>query len=260
MKVLHPSRLIAPLLLLPFALSAEVHMWTSKAGTVLEAEMTGVDVTARTISLKKTDGSVITIPIDALSDADKSYAATEWKKMQAMPPAAPTAAKAPAAAPATPAPSTAPASPAAAPAAPAPAAGGAGKPAPARPALAILPAKTFKAPNSADYVSKVLKTRPRLLHAQTGWSALKSLIATDPNFAKMVANLKAGGEKLLEAPELTRVFGEQRGTVTPGSKAMYRMAALGALHFLDGDPRWKERAIRNGRHHRPCHLPELVCG
>ncbi len=244
MKVLHPSRLIAPLLLLPFALSAEVHMWTSKAGTVLEAEMTGVDVTARTISLKKTDGSVITIPIDALSDADKSYAATEWKKMQAMPSAAPTAAKAPAAAPATPAPSTAPASPAAALAAPVPAAGGAGKPAPARPALAILPAKTFKAPNSADYVSKVLKTRPRLLHAQTGWSALKSLIATDPNFAKMAANLKAGGEKLLEAPELTRVFGEQRGTVTPGSKAMYRMAALGALHFLDGDPRWKERAIR----------------
>ncbi|HRK16458.1 MAG TPA: SHD1 domain-containing protein, partial [Prosthecobacter sp.] len=79
---------------------AEIRKWTSKAGTSLEAEMTGVDVAARTISLKKTDGSVITIPIDALTDADRDFAAAEWKKMQSAPAGAPAApASAPAAAP-----------------------------------------------------------------------------------------------------------------------------------------------------------------
>lgn len=242
MNAPRPSCIVPALLLaVPMLASAEVRKWTSKAGTTLDAEMTGVDVAARTVTLKKADGTPLTIPIDALSDADKAYAAAEWKKMQSMP--ATPAAPAPAATPAAPAPATAttPATPP--PAAPAPAAP-AGKPAPPRPALTIIPAKGFKTPNSADYISKVLKTRPRLIHAQPGWTYLKGLIATDPNFAKLVATLKSGAEKLLEAPELTRVFGEQRGTNTPGSQAVFRIAALGTLHFLDGDPRWKERGIR----------------
>ncbi len=218
----------------PLTIQAEVRKWTSKAGTSLEAEMTGVDIAARTITLKKADGTPLTIPIDALSDSDKAFAAAEWKKMQAAPATA-----------GTPAPATTPtttAQPAATPTAPAAAVPG--RPAPPRPALTILPAKSFKAPNSADYLSKVLKTRPRLIHADPGWARLKGYNASDPVFAKMMANLKAAGEKLLETPELTRVFGEQRGTVTPGSKAMYRIATLGALKFLDGDPRWEERAVR----------------
>jgi hypothetical protein len=240
MKVPHPHRIVVALLLsLPLFATAEMRKWTSKAGTSLEAEMTGVDITARTVTLKKADGSAITIPIDALGDADKAYAAAEWKKMQSMPAATPPAAPAPA--PTTPPAPGAPAAPAAKPAA-APAVSA--KPAPPRPALTIIPAKSFKAPNSADYISKVLKVRPRLIHAQPGWTYLKGLIATDPLFAKMVANLKAGGEKLLEAPELTRVFGEVQGTNTPGSQALFRMATLGTLHFLDGDPRWKERGVR----------------
>lgn len=232
MKVFHPSRVAAALVLtLPLLASAEVRKWTSKAGTSLEAEMTGVDLAARTVTFKKADGSTLSIPIDALSDEDKAFAAAEWKKMQAMP-----AGTAPAA-PATPG---APAPKAAAPATPAVAS----KPAPAHPGITIIPAKGFKAPNTADYIAKVLKTRPRIIHSTPEWERLKGLIATDPLYAKMVANLKAGGEKLLETPELTRVFGEQQGTVTPGSKAIYRMATLGTLHMLDGDPRWMERGIR----------------
>ncbi len=229
------NSILYPVLLLsvPLTLPAEVRKWTSKAGTSLEAEMTGVDIAARTITLKKADGSPLTIPIDALSDADKAFAAAEWKKMQATPAMATAPTPAPkAATPNTPA--------AAAPSAPA----AAGRPAPPRPALTLLPAKTFKAPNSADYLAKVLKTRPRLIHAEPGWAKLKNYMAADPVFAKMVANLKSAGEKLLETPELTRVFGEQRGAVTPGSKAIYRIATLGALKFLDGDPRWEERAVR----------------
>ncbi|GEP44091.1 SHD1 domain-containing protein [Brevifollis gellanilyticus] len=260
MKVI-PSTHVAAALLLALAVpaSAEVRKWTSKAGTSLDAEMTGVDLAARTVTLKKADGSIISIPIDALSDADKAYAAAEWKKLQAAPagttptPAAGTTSTAPTVTPVAgpgappsqavqmvPGAPAAPAAPAPAPAAPAAPA----KPAPPRPALTITPVKGFKAPNTADYIAKVLKTRPRLIHAQPGWDHLKGLIATDPLYAKMVANLKAGGEKLLETPELTRVFGEQRSPVTPGSKALFRMATLGALHFLDGDPRWKERGIR----------------
>ncbi|MES2507099.1 MAG: hypothetical protein V4599_10360 [Verrucomicrobiota bacterium] len=219
-------------LTLPLMATAEMRAWKNKAGVSIEAEMVAVDVTARTITIKRADAQTFTIPIDSLSDEDKAFAAEQWKKMQAMPAATPPAVPG---APAAPAPAT--------PAAPAPKTASA-RPAPPRPALTITPASKFKVPNSADYVRTVLKTRPRLIHAAPGWAYVKGLPATDPVAAKMVENLKAGGEKLLEAPELTRIFGEQRGTVTPGSKAMFRMATLGVLNFVDGDPRWKERGVR----------------
>ena len=233
MKVRYSSHLIVLLALcLPAAASAEFRKWTNKAGVAIDAEMTAVDIAARTITIKKADGQSFTIPIDALSDADKAFAAAEWKKMQAAPGAMPPAAT--------------PAVPGAPPSAPAPAAAPevAGKPAPPRPALTILPAKAFKAPGNADYIAKALKTRPRLIHAAAGWQYLKGLPAADPVAAKILANLKTAGEAVLAAPELTRIFGEQRGTSTPGSKALFRMACLGTLNFVDGDPRWKERGVR----------------
>jgi hypothetical protein len=224
MKVRFCSHLIVlSALCMPAVASAEIRKWTNKAGVAIDAEMTAVDITARTITIKKADGQSFTIPIDALSEADKAFAAAEWKKMQATPAAM---------------------SPVATPAAPGPASEVAGKPAPPRPPLTILPIKAFKAPGGADYIAKALKTRPRLIHAAAGWQYLKGLPATDPVAAKMLANLKIAGEAVLAAPELTRIFGEQRGTSTPGSKALFRMACLGTLNFVDGDPRWKERGVR----------------
>jgi hypothetical protein len=61
---------------------AVMHKWTSKAGTHLVAEMTGVDVTERTVTLKKTDGTLLNIPIDTLSDEDIAFASMEWPKIQ----------------------------------------------------------------------------------------------------------------------------------------------------------------------------------
>ncbi|MCX6857623.1 MAG: hypothetical protein NTV80_22285 [Verrucomicrobia bacterium] len=234
MKVCFRSHLIVLLALcLPAAASAEIRKWTNSAGVSIDAEMTAVDVTARTITIKKADGQSFTIPISTLSEADKAFAAAEWKKMQSAPATV---------VPASPATPAVPGAPATAPAPAAPEV--AGKPAPPRPALTILPAKGFKVPASTDYLVKALKTRPRLIHAAPGWTYLKGLPATDPVAAKVLANLKAGGEAVLAAPELTRIFGEQRGTSTPGSKALFRMACLGALNFVDGDPRWKERGVR----------------
>lgn len=218
-----PLALLLLTLSLPLLASAEMRSWKNKAGVSIDAEMIAVDVAARTITIKRADGQTFTIPIDSLSDADKAFAAEQWKKMQS----APTPPAAPAAPGAKPAPATASA-----------------KPAPPRPTLTIIPANKFKVPNSADYIRTILKTRPRLIHAAPGWTYLKGLIGSDAVAAKMVENLKAGAEKVLEAPELTRIFGEQRSTVTPGSKAMYRMATLGVLNFVDGDPRYKERGAR----------------
>lgn len=208
-------------------LQAEMRTWKNKAGVAIEAEMTAVDVAARTITIKRGDGQTFTIPIDSLSDADRTYAAEQWKKMQAAPAGTPAPAPAPAGAPAA-----------------TPAKGGAAAPAPARPALAITPVSKFKQPGSADYVRTVLKTRPRLIHAAPGWSYVKGLPASNPVAAKMLENLKAAGEKLQATPELVRIFGEQTGNVTPASKAIYRMATLGTLHHMEGDPRWMERGVR----------------
>ncbi len=227
MKVRFCSHLIVlSALCMPAAASAEIRKWTNKAGVAIDAEMTAVDIAARTITIKKADGQSFTIPIDALSEADKAFAAAEWKKMQAAPGA-----------------STAPANSTTS-GAPPVATAAAGKPAPPRPALTIIPAKAFKAPGGADYLAKALKTRPRLIHAAPGWQYLKGLPAADPVAAKILANLKTAGEAVLAAPELTRIFGEQRSTTTPGSKALFRMACLGTLNFVDSDPRWKERGVR----------------
>ena len=99
---------------LPAISLAEMRKWTNKAGVAIDAEMTAVDISARTITIKKADGKEFTIPIDALSDADKAFAAAEWKKMQSMPAATPATPPAPGA--------PAPATPGAPPATPAPAA------------------------------------------------------------------------------------------------------------------------------------------
>ncbi len=183
--------------------------------------MTGVDVAARTITIKRADGQVFTIPIDMLSDEDKAFAAAEWKRMQS-------------------APSAPPAGPVAVPKAGVTTA----QPAPTRPPIAITPLKGFKVPAAADYLRGVQKTRPRMVHSAAGWQYLKTQAASHPVAGKLLENLKAGGEKILEAPELTRIFGEMRSTVTPGSKALFRLATLGALHQVDGDPRWQERGVR----------------
>ena len=201
---------------------AVIRPWKNKSGVSIEAEMTGVDVTARTITIKRADGQVFTIPIDMLSDEDKAFAAAEWKRMQSAPAAAPAAApKAPAKGGATPA-----------------------QPPPPRPQVAMVPLKGFKVPAAADYLRGVQKTRPRMVHTAAGWQYLKNQVASHPVAGKMFENLKAGGEKILETPELTRIFGEMRSTVTPGSKALFRLATLGALHHVDDDPRWQERGVR----------------
>ncbi|HYF35679.1 MAG TPA: hypothetical protein VD994_10345, partial [Prosthecobacter sp.] len=118
------------------------------------------------------------------------------------------------------------------------------KPAPPRPAITVIPASKFKVPNNADYLRTVQKARPRLIHAAAGWTYVKNAATSDPTATKLLENIKKSGEAVLEAPELVRIFGEQRGTVTPGSRAIFRMATLGTLHFVEGDPRWKERGAR----------------
>lgn len=240
------------LILLGFGLSlatlhgAEMRKWKNKAGVEIEAEMTGVDVATRAIKIKRADGQEFTVPIDTLSDEDRNYAATKWREMQNAP-ATPTTPPAPAPA-TTPAPATPGTPPTATPATPAPEpaapAASAKTPAPPRPQVAITPANKFKLPGNADYVRTVQKTRPRMIHAAAGWAYLKGLIGKDATATKMLENIKKSGEKVLEAPELTRIFGEQRSTVHPGSQALYRMATLAVLHYVDGDPRWKERAVR----------------
>jgi hypothetical protein len=200
--------------------------WTNASGASIEAEMTAVDTTARTITIKRADGQTFTIPIDSLSAEDKAYAAEQWKAMQAKgsnpstPPAAATAQ----------APSKG---------GPAPAA-----PAPPRPPIAITPANKFKVPAGGDYIRTVQKTRPRLIHAAAGWKHVKDQTAAHPTAGKLLENVRKSGEAILEAPELTRIFGEQRSTNTPGSKALFRMATLGTLSLLEDDPRWKERGVR----------------
>ncbi|MBL9131736.1 MAG: heparinase II/III family protein [Verrucomicrobiaceae bacterium] len=221
-------------------LADEFHVWTNTAGKQVEATLVSVDATARTVKIKTKDGREFDVPIASLSAADFEYAKTRYAAMKAAPPAAPAVAM-----PAAPA---APGTPATTPA-PAPAKGKAAaaapkKPAPPRPAFTVLPVARFKAPAANDYLGGIQKVRPRMIQNAAGWAAIKGQIAADPVLAKMMENLKASGEDLLKDPELNRINGEIRGTVSEGSKAIYRMGLLAALHYGDGDLKWAERAAR----------------
>jgi hypothetical protein len=215
-----PAILLIATLLPLAAFGQEMRTWKDKSGRALEGSMVGVDAAAGTVKVRRADNSEVSIPIAMLSEEDVAYARAKWQEMQSSP--APTTA--------TPAPS--------------PAAVPGGPPAPPRPQITPVPLAKFKLPSATDYLRVSPRTRPRLVHAQPGWDHLKNLVKTDPSATAVFNRLKEAGEKLLEAPEQTRIFGEQTSRVNPGSKAVYRMALLGALHLVDGDPRWIDRGAR----------------
>jgi hypothetical protein len=213
----------------PLLNAQEVRTWKDKAGRSLQGSMVGVDTATAAVKIKRADGTEVSVPIAMLSPEDTAYAKAQWQAMQSNP-------TAPSATPTTPnAPSPAPS---AAPAAPI------GQPAPPRPELTPTPLNKFKVPAAADYLRTVPRTRPRLIHAKPGWDYLTNLTKTDPTATALLTKLKESGEKLLQTPELTRIFGEQRARATPGSKALFRIANLGTLHLLDQDPRWIDRGVR----------------
>lgn len=207
---------------LPTEASAqEFRTWKDKSGRALEAEMVGVDTAAAAVKMRRKDGTEVSVPIALLSAEDVAFARAKWQQMQTAPAGAPVT---------TPA--------AAAPAAPT------GAAAPPRPELAVTALAKFKMPAAADYLRTVPRTRPRLIHAKAGWDYVANLAKTEPTAMALLEKIKESGTKLLETPELTRIFGEQTGRVTPGSKALYRVVQLGALHLLDQDPRWLDRGVR----------------
>lgn len=212
-------------------LAEEFRMWTNTAGKQVEATLVSVNAAAKSLKIKTRDGREFDVQIATLSPADFEYAKARYAAMQAAPAAAPAAAAT------TPAPAGG--APAAAPAA----AAASKKPAPPRPTLAVVPLAKFKAPAANDYLGGIAKVRPRMILNAAGWTALKNQTTVDPVLGKMLTNLKASGEDLLATPTLTRVFGEQRSTVTPGSKAIYRMALLSVLNQIDGDLKWKQRGV-----------------
>ena len=217
------------------ALSEEVRIWTDKAsGKTIEAAYVSADATTRTVTIASKDGQQFTLPVARLNEADIEYIRAKLMAPAATAPA--TAATPPA--PGAPAPAVPPKT-AKAPAGPV------GQPAPPAPVFKMIPVKGFKGPAAADYIRSVQKVRPRLLHTAQTFASLKARVGQDPVLDKMMANLKKGGEDLLQKPEPNNIFGSEkaRGSAE-GAQAMSRIATFGVLHYLDGDPKWKERAIR----------------
>lgn len=207
----------------------EYRTWKDKSGRALEAEMVGVDTAAGAVKMRRKDGMEVSVPIALLSPEDVTYAKAKWQEMQAAPGGAP-----------VPTPGAVAAAPVAAGAAVTPV----GAPAPARPALTVTPLAKFKVPGATELLRAVPRVRPRLIHAKAGWDYVANLAKTEPTAIALLGRIQESGTKLLEAPELTRIFGEQRSRVTPGSQALYRIAQLGMLHFMQQDPRWLDRGVR----------------
>ncbi|WP_395738213.1 heparinase II/III family protein [Prosthecobacter sp.] len=219
-------------------LAEEYRMWTNTAGKTVEATLVSVDAVAKTLKIKMKDGREFDVEIAKLSPADFEYAKARYAAMQAAPATAPAVAM-PATPAGTPPATTPPATPPATPKGGAKTAAVVKKPAPPRPAIAVVPLAKFKAPVVNDYLGGI-KGRPRMIHNAAEWAALKAQIAADPVLAKMLETLKASGDDLVQDPALTRINGDTGGE---GPKAVYRIGLMGALHYCDGDLKWQQKGI-----------------
>jgi len=110
--------------------------------------------------------------------------------------------------------------------------------------VTVIPVKKFKAPAGGAILGTVKKERPRLLMNAAGFAALKNRAGSDAITKNLLASLKATAEKIIELPELVQVRGEAAANNNPGAKVIFRMSTLGTLNYVDGDPRWKDYAVR----------------
>lgn len=62
--------------------NAEMRFWTNLNGQLVEAEMLGVNATARTVQARLKNGQVAELPIAELSPPDREFAKLQWAKMQ----------------------------------------------------------------------------------------------------------------------------------------------------------------------------------
>ena len=222
----------------------EVRAWTDKAsGSKIDASMVSADPKARTVTIQRADGKSFTLPVDRLVDADLAYIKAHLTDAAA-PPAAPAPAPAPdkPAAPGTP-PTAAPAAPPA-PAVAAKPAAPVGNPAPARPVVVEVPAKKFKAPIGTEIIAKIKKVRPRLIMGAEGFAGIKGRLEADPTSKTLVANMTKTVDDMMALPELTKVYGAEAAAAAPGREGLFRLAHLGALNFVKGDPRYPDRAVK----------------
>jgi hypothetical protein len=82
---LTPSSLLSLIVFSITALSvaAEMHTWTNLTGQQIQGEMTGMDVAARAVKVRRKDGLEFNLPIANLSAEDIAYASALWRQMQA---------------------------------------------------------------------------------------------------------------------------------------------------------------------------------
>lgn len=230
-------------LLNPILRAEDVRPWTDKAtGKTIEASMVSADPKARTVTIQRKDGQSFTLPVDRLVDADLAYIKAHLNAPPGAPAPAPAPAPTAAPAPAPGAPPAAPAKPAAKGSAPA---GPVGQPAPPRPAVVVTPAKKFKHPAGNAILGVIKKGHPHFIYNAEGFAALKGRCTSDPLSQKLLASMKATGEKLLELPELVQVRGENASAASdPSAKMLFHMPLLAVLNYCEGDPRWKDYAAR----------------
>lgn len=237
------------------AQTPEYRSWTDRTtGKQIEATMVSADSAARTVTIKTKDGKDFTLPVARFVDADLAYIKQKLSAPQSAPPApppAPTPKPAePKGAPPAPAKTDDKAAPKAAPPAPAPAPtpaapkGPVGQPAPAAPKITLTSVKKFKFPAGNSVLGAVKKERPRLLLNAAGMNSLKALIESDATAKAMFEALKATQLKVIELPELVQIRGEGGRGTSIGAKLIFRMTGLGILNYVDGDPKWKDYAIR----------------
>jgi hypothetical protein len=189
-------------------------LWTNQQGRQVEAALLAYDAKAAVVKLQLRDGREYSLPINGLSPADVAFVSK----------------------------------------------GGVSGPAPATassPALASGASTTWSVayPEPLKKMEPKLESgraclrslrpgHPRLMMLPEDWAPLKELVGSDPLAKKLYAAVRTSGTEMLDASPLQHVLPDGKRLLPICRQFIGRMYTLGMLHYLDGDPKWSARAIK----------------
>ena len=103
-----------------------------------------------------------------------------------------------------------------------------------------------QAQDPAKILGTLRSSHPRLLLDQSGLQNIRDLVVRDPTAKAYLARLVQTGKRLLDQPESARVLVGPRLLAT-SRRVLDRVSTLSLLFNLDGDVRWRDRAIAEMR-------------
>ena len=104
----------------------------------------------------------------------------------------------------------------------------------------------WQVPDPVNLLASLKSTHPRLILDLAGMQTIRDLVVRDPTAKAYLGRLVQTGKRLLDQPVSARVLVGPRLLAT-SRRVLDRVSTLSLLFNLDGDVRWRDRAVAEMR-------------